>query len=83
MWGNPIREAKNLHNRFRQQLPKGETRRLSALPVSHAGETFVEVCELSGRPSKDRTGEYFEKIRKIGLTQNRISESDGKLSMSY
>jgi hypothetical protein len=47
------------------------------------GQTFVEVCETSGRTSKDCTGENFGKIRKIGLTQNRISESAGMLRISH
>jgi len=47
------------------------------------GQTFVEVCETSGRTSKGRTGENFEKIRKIGLIQNGISETAGMLSLSH
>lgn len=64
-------------------MPQGETGHLSAFPDSYAEETFVEVIETSGRHPKGRTGENFEKIRKLGLTHNRISESAGKLSVSY
>jgi hypothetical protein len=70
--GKPYQKGKEFSQQISAKRSKGETRRLNALPDSHGGETFLEVCEPSGRPSKDSTGENCEKISMLKILNLQV-----------